>query len=400
VRLSGKKILLGVTGSIGAYKAVYLLRRLVEKDADVTVVMTREATSFVAPLTFQVLSKRKVFIDMFDLDLGGEITHVYLGRDADLIVVAPATANIIGKMANGICDDLLSTILIASPCPVILAPAMDHDMYVNPTVQRNIDYLRRWKVDFVGPENGPLASGLTGLGRMSEPEKILSLIEDKLAVKDLAGHVVLVTAGPTREFIDPVRYLSNSSSGKMGYAIADSARRRGAKVILISGPTSLSPPIGVDYIPVTTADEMCSAVMNRLADTTVVIMAAAVSDFKPSRKAESKLKKDNNMMIELVKATDILEEIHRKKGKQFIVGFAAETEDLVENAKKKLELKGLDMIVANKINIPGAGFEKDTNIVTIIDRFGKIIEYPVLHKTEVAERVLDHVVSGLKARGS
>lgn len=400
MKLSGKKILLGVTGSIAAYKAVYLLRRLVEKEADVTVVMTPEAVNFVAPLTFQVLSKRKIFVDMFDLDQGEEIAHLYLGRNADLIVVAPATANIIGKMANGISDDLLSTILTASHCPVIFVPAMDYEMYENPAVQRNIAYLRQLKVDFVGPENGPLASGLTGPGRMSEPEEILAFIEDKFELKDLAGHVVLVTAGPTREAIDPIRYISNRSSGKMGYAVAESARRRGAKVILISGPTFLSYPPGVDCIPVTTAEEMHDAIMNRLAEATVVIMAAAVSDFKAAEKAESKMKKGKEMSIKLVKTPDILEEIHRKRGKQFIVGFAAETEDLMRNAKEKLASKHLDMIVANDVSLPEAGFEKDTNIVTVIEREGEITEYPVMSKPDVADRILNHVVAGVKGKRS
>lgn len=400
VKLSGKKILLGVTGSIAAYKAVYLLRRLVEKEADVTVVMTPEAVSFVTPLTFQVLSKRRIFIDMFDLNQGEEITHLYLGRNADLIVVAPATANIIGKMANGISDDLLSTILAASHCPVIFAPAMDYEMYENPIVQRNIAYLRQLKVDFVGPENGPLASGSTGPGRMSEPEEILSFLEDKFAKKDLEGHVFLVTAGPTREAIDPVRYISNRSSGKMGYAVAEAARGRGAKVILISGPTSLTPPRGVDCTNVTTTEEMCDAVMKRLAEATVVIMAAAVSDFKTAEKAESKIKKGKEMIIKLVKTPDILEEIRRKRGKQFIVGFAAETEDLVRNAKEKLASKHLDMIVANNVNLPGAGFEKDTNIVTVIDRQGGITEYPVMSKPDVADTILNHIVVGVKNKRS
>lgn len=398
MKLSGKKIILGVTGSIAAYKAVYLLRRLVEEGADVKVVMTHEAVRFITPLTFQVLSGKPVYTEMFDLNQGGEITHLYLGRDADIILVAPATANIIGKMASGISDDLLSTLLVAARCPVIMAPAMDYEMYENPVVQRNISYLRQLKVDFAGPATGPLASGAEGPGRMSEPEEILAFVEDKPEIgKDLMGHVVLVTAGPTREAIDPVRYISNLSSGKMGYALAGAARLRGARVTLISGPTSLPPPSGVECINVTTTEDMFNAIMNRLPEATVVIMAAAVSDFRPVGKSGSKIKKGESINLKLVKTPDLLEEIQKKKGNQFIVGFAAETEDLIINAKEKLKAKHLDMIVANDVSLPEAGFEKDTNIVTLIDRWEEIIEYPVMPKSDVADRIFDHVVARLRS---
>ncbi len=394
MKLTGKKIILGVTGSIAAYKAVYLLRRLVEEEADVTVVMTTEAAIFISPLTFRTLSKKPVYTEMFELNQREEITHLYLGRDADMILVAPATANIIGKMANGIADDLLSTILMAAKCPVIMAPAMDSEMYENPIVQRNISCLRQFKVDFTGPAIGPLASGISGPGRMSDPEEILSFVGDKLAMdKDMDGHVTLITAGPTREAIDPVRYISNISSGKMGYAIAGAAKRRGARVILISGPTALTPPSGVECIHVTTSEDMCDAVMNRLAEATVVIMAAAVSDFRPAEKVFSKIKKGESITLNLIKTTDILEEIHRKKGAQFVVGFAAETEDLIINAKEKLKSKHLDMIVANDVSLPEAGFEKDTNIVILMDRWGDVIEYPVMSKSDVADKILDCVIA-------
>ncbi len=394
MKLRGKKIILGVTGSIAAYKAVYLLRQLVEEGADITVVMTKEAIRFISPLTFRSLSGKPVYTEMFELSQSEEITHLYLGRNADMILVAPATANMIGKMANGIADDLLSTILIAANCPVIMAPAMDTEMYENPVVQRNISWLKRFKVDFVGPAIGPLASGVSGPGRMSDIEEILSFAEGKLAIdKDMDGHVILITAGPTREAIDPVRYISNRSSGKMGYEIAGAAMRRGAGVILISGPTALTSPPGVESIQVTTAQDMYSAVMNRLAEATVVIMAAAVSDFRPVECSESKIKKGESMAIKLVKTADILEEIHRKKGSQFVVGFAAETEDLIMNAKEKLKSKYLDMIVANDISLPEAGFEKETNIVTLIDRWGEVIEYPVMSKSDVADKILDQVVA-------
>ena len=392
--LAGKKIILGVTGSIAAYKSVFLLRRLIEEGADVTVVMTRYATNFVAPLTFQVLSKKPVYSGMFDPDQGKDIIHLYLSRGADVILVAPATANIIGKMANGIADDLLSTMLIAARCPVILAPAMDYEMYENPVVQKNISYLRNLKIDFVGPETGLLASGDTGPGRMSEPDDIITFLEGKLGVKgDLSGHTVLITAGPTREAIDPVRYISSRSSGKMGYAIAEAAKSRGARVILITGPASLTIPQGIEAINVITAEEMLDAVMNRLSDSTVLIMTAAVSDFRPAEKAISKIKKGEAINLKLIKTPDILEEVCKKKGNQFVVGFAAETEDLITNAKEKLRIKHLDMIVANNVSLPGAGFEKDTNIVTLIDKEGKIKEYPEMPKSDVADMILDNVIS-------
>ena len=400
--LAGKKIILGVTGSIAAYKSVYLLRRLVEHGADVSVVMTPEAAKFVTPLTFQVLSKNTVYTDMFESGQGGEISHLYLGRGADMVLIAPATANIIGKMANGIADDLLSTILLACKCPVLVAPAMDSEMYDNRVVQKNISYLQKLNVDFIGPVTGPLASGIEGPGRMSEPDVILAFVEERLAertCRDIEGHTILVTAGPTREAIDPVRYISSLSSGKMGYSIAEAAKRRGAKVILISGPVSLTPPAGVELVRVITAEEMFNAVINRLQEVDVVVMAAAVSDFKPAVVVNSKIKKENagGMTLNLVKTQDILSEILEKKGKQFIVGFAAETEDMVANAKKKLDSKQLDMIVANDVCREGAGFEVDTNIVTVIDRWGETVEYPVMTKAVVADKILDHVVHRLSS---
>ena len=400
--LAGKKIILGVTGSIAAYKSVYLLRRLVEHGADVSVVMTPEAAKFVTPLTFQVLSKNTVYTDMFESGQGGEISHLYLGRGADMVLIAPATANIIGKMANGIADDLLSTILLACKCPVLVAPAMDSEMYENRVVQKNISYLQKLNVDFIGPVTGPLASGIEGPGRMSEPDVILAFVEERLAertCRDIEGHTILVTAGPTREAIDPVRYISSLSSGKMGYSIAEAAKRRGAKVILISGPVSLMPPAGVELVRVITAEEMFNAVINRLPEVDVVVMAAAVSDFKPAVVVNSKIKKENagGMTLNLVKTQDILSEILEKKGKQFIVGFAAETEDMVANAKKKLDSKQLDMIVANDVCREGAGFEVDTNIVTVIDRWGETVEYPVMTKAAVADKILDHVVHRLSS---
>ena len=401
--LAGRKIILGVTGSIAAYKSVYLLRRLVEYGADVTVVMTPEAVKFVAPLTFQVLSGNPVYTDMFEHSHGGEISHLYLGRMADMAIVAPATSNIIGKMAGGIADDLLSTILLACKCPVLIAPAMDYEMYENRIVQKNIAYLRQLDVTFIGPVKGPLASGAEGVGRMSEPDDILALAEETVAepsIRDFEGRTVLVTAGPTREAIDPIRYLSNHSSGKMGYAVAAAAKRRGARVILISGPVALTQPAGIEIVNVTSSEDMFKAVINRLPEADVIIMSAAVSDFKPAEVSDSKIKKDNlpslykdaeAITLNLVKTHDILSEISVRKGKQFIAGFAAETENVVANAKEKLISKKLDMIIANDITKAGAGFEVDTNIVTLIDRWGEVVECPMMTKKAVADKILNHV---------
>jgi len=405
--LAGKKIILGVTGSIAAYKSVYLLRRLVEHGADVTVVMTPEAEKFVSPLTFQVLSGNPVFTYMFEHSHGGEISHLYIGRMADMAIIAPATANIIGKMAGGIADDLLSTILLSCKCPVLIAPAMDYEMYENRIVQKNISYLRQLDVTFIGPVSGPLASGAEGPGRMSEPEDILALVEETIAEpsgRDFEGLTVLVTAGPTREAIDPIRYLSNHSSGKMGFSVASAAKRRGAKVILISGPVALTQPAGVELVKVTSSEDMFNAVINRLPEADVVVMSAAVSDFKPAVVSDSKIKKDklpplfkgpDGMTLNLVNTQDILSEISGKKGKQFIAGFSAETENVVANANEKLISKDLDMIVANDVTKTGAGFEVDTNIVTLIDRWGEVVEYPMMTKKAVAEKILDHVIHRL-----
>lgn len=405
--LAGRKIILGVTGSIAAYKSVYLLRRLTEHGADVNVVMTNEAAKFVAPLTFQVLSGKSVHTDIFEHSHGGEISHLYLGRRADMAIVAPATANIIGKMAAGIADDLLSTILLACKCPVLIAPAMDYEMYENKIVQKNISYLRGLGVNFTGPVSGPLASGAEGYGRMSEPDDIVSLVEETIAGscrRDFGGLTVLVTAGPTREAIDPVRYISNRSSGRMGYSVAEAAMRRGARVILISGPVALNGPPGAEIVRVTSSEEMFDAVINRMPEANVVVMSAAVSDFKPAVVSGSKIKKDNlppayksadGMTLNLVKTQDILKEVSGKRVKQFIVGFAAETDNVIANAREKLAARDLDMIVANDITRTGAGFDTDTNIVTFIDRSGDVAEHPLMTKKAVADKLLDHIAKRL-----
>ena len=395
--LTGKKLILGVTGSIAAYKAIYLVRRLIEKGAQVTVVMTRGATEFVTPLPFQVFSGKKVHIQMFNPEEGHEISHLYHSRWADAIIVAPATANIIGKMASGIGDDLLSSILLAATSPVVMAPAMDEEMYNNPIVQKNISVLEKMGVHFIGPVEGSLASGVTGIGRMIEPDEIVTYMEDLLYEnKDLEDLVVIVTAGPTREPLDPVRYISNRSSGKMGYAIAQVAQKRGARVILISGPVSLKPPPGVECIRVNTTEEMLQAVVDRLLEAHVLIMAAAVADFRPETYKSYKLKKEEIKGIQLIPNPDILQEARKIKDNMLIVGFAAETGDLLTKAKEKLYNKRLDLIVANDISLPGSGFEVDTNKVSILDRSGNIKEYPLMDKVDVAEKVLDHIREFIK----
>jgi phosphopantothenoylcysteine decarboxylase/phosphopantothenate--cysteine ligase len=399
--LNGKRILLGVTGSIAAYKAVELLRELTKRGAEVQVVMTEAATKFVAPLTFETLSRQPVLLDMFSLAYGSHIGHIEATARADLFVIAPATARTIARLALGLADDFLSCIYLASRCPVLAAPAMDCDMFEHPALQENLKRLRDRGVHIVEPDVGPLASGLVGRGRLAELSEILAAIERILvAVQDLAGEVILVTAGPTREPLDPVRYLSNRSSGKMGYAIAEVAAARGARVILVSGPTALVPPQGVDVIHVETAQQMHDAVLAKLTAATVVIKAAAVADYRPKQVAGRKLKKDEAVPeVTLESTPDILAEVGKRKGRRILVGFAAETEDLVENARKKLQRKNLDLMVANNVSQPGAGFDADTNAVKILDAQGKVEELPVQSKRSVADRVLDRVVELLRQRG-
>ncbi len=391
--LNGKRILLGVTGSIAAYKAVELLRLLTRAGAEVQVVMTEAATKFVAPLTFETLSRQAVLLDMWSLEYSHRIGHIEATQRADLLVVAPATARTIARLALGLGDDFLSCIYLASRCPVVLAPAMDCDMLEHQAVQENLARLRDRGVHIVEPDTGPLASGMVGRGRLAELSEILGRIELVLTPRqDLAGPVVLVTAGPTREPLDPVRFLSNRSSGKMGYAIAEAAEARGAHVILVSGPTALSAPPGVDLIHVETAEEMYRAVLAKLESARVVIKAAAVSDYRPTHKAASKIKKGHAMSeIALEPTPDILAELGKRKGERILVGFAAETDDLLANARKKLQRKNLDLVVANDVGQAGAGFDHDTNVVTIVDATGGVEELPLLSKREVADRILDRV---------
>jgi len=399
--LTGKTIVLGVTGGIAAYKAVEVLRLLVKAGAEVHVVMTCHAMEFVAPLTFQTLSNNPVHSELFDLYQEKEIGHISLADRADLFLVAPATANIIGKVANGIADDLLSTTLMATKAPVLFAPAMNVNMLESPTYRSNQRRLEELGMVFLEPATGSLACGWEGKGKLPAPEAIVSRAEGLLAEPDLQGETLLVTAGPTREAIDPVRYLTNHSSGKMGYAIAEAALNRGAKVILVSGPTSLPCPRGVLFEPVTSALEMEAAVLKHFDASTIVVKAAAVADYRPLSPSEEKLKKRDGLspVIEMVENPDILAALGQRKQHQLLVGFAAETQDLLENARQKLESKNLELIVANDITQPGAGFDIDTNIVRFISRDGSVEELEEMSKHELAHRLLDRVLA-LKLSGS
>lgn len=389
-----KNILLGITGGIAAYKACELVRLLMKAGASVRVIMSRGAAEFVTPLTLQTLSRNPVHTDLFSLTQEAEVGHISLADRADLFVIAPSTANLIGKIAGGIADDLLTTTIMATKVPVLLAPAMNCNMYENPIVQENMNKLKGYGYNFIDSETGELACGYEGKGRMAEPGDIMEEIETILSPKDLKGERMVVTAGPTYEAIDPVRFIGNRSSGKMGYALARMALRRGAEVTLISGPSSLTPPRGIRFISVESAEEMRKAVTVNLKDATIVIMAAAVADYRPNKAVSEKMKKGaGSISLDLEKTEDIISEIGRKKGKRFIIGFAAETDNLWANAKKKLKEKNLDLIIANNVKEPGAGFGVDTNIVTIIGKNGVVEALPKMSKDEVAWKVLDRVAS-------
>jgi phosphopantothenoylcysteine decarboxylase/phosphopantothenate--cysteine ligase len=386
-------LLLGVTGGIACYKAVELVRLLVKEGFVVQVIMTRGAMEFVTPLTFQTLSGMPVATETFNLTQESEIGHINLADSADLFVIAPATANVIGKIAAGIADDLLTTVLMATKAPVLIAPAMNIHMYENPILQENVRKLRRLGYHFIEPAEGYLACGYEGKGRLPEPEKILEEIRCLLKKKDLAGEKLLITAGPNREPLDPVRYLSNRSSGKMGYALARAAIRRGAEVALISGPTELEPPAGARLTSITTAAEMRHAVLEEFSGCTALIMAAAVSDYRPVDFARKKIKRgEGPIELRLEPNPDILKEISARKNGKMLVGFAAETGELVTNAAKKLKDKNLDMIVANNVSEAGAGFDVDTNVATILDRAGTVRSLPLMSKDELAEQILDHLL--------
>ncbi|MCG0274675.1 MAG: bifunctional phosphopantothenoylcysteine decarboxylase/phosphopantothenate--cysteine ligase CoaBC [Thermosediminibacteraceae bacterium] len=398
--LQGKFVVLGVTGSIAAYKAVELVRLLKKKGANVQVVMTRSATEFVTPLTFQVLSGNPVITDMFEKPVRWEVEHVSLADKADLFVVAPATANIIAKMAAGIADDMLTASILATRAKVLVVPAMNVHMYCNPITQENISYLKEKGFSVMEPEEGFLACGYLGKGRFPEPDKIMEVIERLVGnSNDLKNKRILITAGPTREPIDPVRFISNRSSGKMGYALAEAAVERGGEVILISGPTCLPQPAGLfKYIAVETAQDMKEQVLKFFPWSDVVIKAAAVADYKPKCYSERKIKKkDSEMVLELTKNPDILKELGEKKDKQLLVGFAAETDEIKENALEKLRQKNLDLIVVNDVTAEGAGFEVDTNIVKIIYKDGSMEELPKMTKKDLAHVILDRIVQILRS---
>ena len=402
--LAGKKIVLGVTGSIAAYKAAILASTIHQAGAQVDVIMTESATKLVAPLTFQSLTGRPVHVDMFRLSDQPDITHVSLGVGADLMIVAPATANTLAKMAMGMADNLLTTTVLAARCPVVVAPAMDADMYAHPATQENVSRLRQRGVVVVDPESGHLASGLVGRGRLADVEELLGRIRWVLGRDgDLAGVNLLVTAGGTQEPIDPVRVITNRSSGKMGYSIAEAALERGANVTLISAPTSIKPPTAAKLVPVTTAVEMCEEVLSKMRHADVLVMAAAVADFRVDQAASQKMKRvDKVMLLALVPNPDILMETLRplEGGRGLLrVGFAVESEKLLDGAKEKLVRKRLDLLVANRVDAAGGVFGSDNNEVVMLDRAGRQIDVPVAPKLQIAHRILDQVALLLKERG-
>ncbi len=397
--LQGKSIVLGVSGGIAVYKAVELLRLLTKAGADVHVVMTRNAREFVAPLTFQTLSCHPVHTDLFDLYQEQEIDHISLADRADLFILAPATANLIGKVAQGLADDLLTTSVMATKAPVLVAPAMNSNMYENPLYQRNQKCLVDSGYHILEPISGALACGWEGKGKLPDPAVIFAAAESVLSPKDLLGCRVLVTAGPTREEIDPVRYVSNYSSGKMGFAIAAAAQQRGAQVTLVAGPTHLTVPLGVRCLPISSAEEMRSTVFDQLSDIDVVIKAAAVADYRPVDRSLQKIKKGaDKLVLNLEKNPDILAELGQQKGERVLVGFAAETERLLVHAAEKLKKKNLDLIVANDITRDGAGFDGDTNIVRMLHADGEVEEFDKMSKKGVAQKLLDRVVPLWKAK--
>jgi len=390
--LEGKKIAVGVTGGIAAYKAAELVSRLVKLGADVHVIMTQHAKEFIAPLTFHSLTGNPVRLDLFAEPQEQEIAHVSLPGTVNLLIIAPATANIIGKLAHGIADDWLTTAALVVKCPVVIAPAMNANMWSNPVVVANLDRLKTLGYQVIEPEEGRLACGEEGIGRLADLETIVAKAVSILtgAENDLVGTSFLITAGPTREPIDPVRYLSNYSSGKMGYALAEAAANRGASVVVVSGPAEVPPPSNVEVVPVQTAKQMYDAVMEQFGDADVVICAAAVADFAPSAKASQKIKKtDDGITLQLDKTPDILGHIGEVKGKRFLVGFAAETEHLLENAREKLRAKNADLVVANEVGNGSDVFGSDSNQVTLVYSNGKSESWPRMSKREVANRVLN-----------
>ncbi|PLT30118.1 bifunctional phosphopantothenoylcysteine decarboxylase/phosphopantothenate--cysteine ligase CoaBC [Peribacillus deserti] len=400
--LTNKKILLCVTGGIAVYKAASLTSKLTQAGATVKVIMSESAVKFVTPLTFQALSRNDVYTDTFDEKNPEKIAHIDLADWADLILIAPATANIIGKIANGIADDMISTAILAATAPVWAAPAMNVHMYAHPAVQKNMNTLKSFGYEFIEPGEGYLACGYVGKGRLEEPETIVQKLQEFFAGKQyqpLQGKKVVITAGPTREKIDPVRFISNLSTGKMGYAIAEEARSLGADVILVSGPVHLEPPAGITTIHVESAEDMFQAVMRHSETADVVIKTAAVSDYRPKHYHPQKIKKmPGSEVIELERTKDILMELGAKKGSKILVGFAAETELVEEHARGKLERKNADLIVANNVTTPGAGFGTDTNIVTIYSREEEPVNIPQKTKGMVAKDILNKVIELLNKK--
>ena len=395
--LNGKTVLLGVTGGIACFKAAALASMLVKQHACVEVVMTKNATEFVTPLTFEQLTGNRVSVDTFDRNFVHKVEHISLASRADMVLIAPATANVIAKLAHGLADDMLTTTVLACSCPKAIAPAMNTGMFENPVTQDNIGLLRRYGWEIVEPASGRLACGTSGKGRLPEPEDLLEVCLHTLAhEKDMAGLSVLVTAGPTQEAIDPVRYITNRSSGKMGYAIASAAARRGARVTLVSGPTALKKPAYVNTVDVVSAQDMFDAVTSAAAEADVIIKAAAVADYRPATVAANKIKKsDGDMSIQLERTKDILGTLGsaRRPG-QFICGFSMETENVLENSRKKLDKKNVDMIAANDLNTEGAGFAVSTNVLTLITREGNV-SLPLMSKDDAANALLDEIVKRL-----
>ena len=392
--LKGKTVLLGITGSIAAYKIAYLASALHKLHADVHVLMTENATNFINPITFETLTGNKCLVDTFDRNFPFQVEHVSIAKKADVVMIAPASANVIGKLANGLADDMLTTTVMACRCQKILAPAMNTAMYENPVVQDNIRKLQTYGYEVITPASGYLACGDTGAGKMPEPETLLEYILKEAAFqKDLAGKKLLVTAGPTQEAIDPVRCLTNHSSGKMGYAIAKMAMLRGAEVTLVSGPTAIEPPLFVKVVPVTSARDMFEAVTGLSDEQDIIIKAAAVADYRPKQVSEDKVKKkDDQASIELERTDDILKYLgqHKKQG-QFLCGFSMETRDMLRNSRAKLEKKNLDMVAANNLKVEGAGFQGDTNVLTLITQ-DEEVSLPLMSKEDAALKILDKIL--------
>ena len=392
--LKGKTVLLGITGSIAAYKIAYLASALHKLHADVHVLMTENATNFINPITFETLTGNKCLVDTFDRNFQFQVEHVSIAKKADVVMIAPASANVIGKLANGLADDMLTTTVMACRCQKILAPAMNTAMYENPVVQDNIRRLQTYGYEVITPASGYLACGDTGAGKMPEPETLLEYILREAAFqKDLAGKKLLVTAGPTQEAIDPVRCLTNHSSGKMGYAIAKMAMLRGAEVTLVSGPTAIEPPLFVKVVPVTSARDMFEAVTGLSDEQDIIIKAAAVADYRPKQVSEDKVKKkDDQVSIELERTDDILKYLgqHKKQG-QFLCGFSMETRDMLRNSRAKLEKKNLDMVAANNLKVEGAGFQGDTNVLTLITQ-DEEVSLPLMSKEDAALKILDKIL--------